>query len=209
MQNEEVFLEVPDVLEKGLQYLAIQRQGRSKAQQVVQFHKHYGSDPLPIGTMWFDLTATTIPQSTLTEEEKMRGFKMFMVAHYFLWVRPKNAHVLASRFQMCERNARGAHLWVWIGRIAGLLKKVIKFPRNPGPEKYYGSIDGVDLDANETKHHRFNVDPGYCSHKFNHCAVKYQIVLSVHSPQCYGIFGPKRGGENDKTLLEESGVLEN
>ena len=68
-----------------------------KARQLIVFHKHYGSDPLPISSMWFDLTTTSIPEAMLADKEKTySGLKMYLVAHYFLRHRPKNSVVLAD-----------------------------------------------------------------------------------------------------------------
>ena len=49
---------------------------------------------------------------------------------------------------------------------------------------------------------------GMCSQKLKHCTWKYQIALAVHRPLCVGIYGPLRGGEDDKTMLENSGLLQ-
>jgi hypothetical protein len=41
------------------------------------------------------------------------------------------------------------------------------------------------------------------SHKFKHCAVKYEIALSVFQPKCVWISGPHRGGKHDNTIFRE------
>ena len=185
---------------------------KSREKRELIFHKHYGSSPLVLATMWYDLINTDIlkPELKMSKKDKERGFKKFMTAHFFLWAYPKNCEMLASRFDICQDYARGTHVWIWIERIAYLEGEVIFWPKeldDPREAIFGTSTDGVDFAAWETKHATLPVDTDMCSQKLKHCAWKYQIALAVHMPQCVGIFGPRRGGECDRTMLEKSGLL--
>jgi hypothetical protein len=63
-----VVLSPSDVLEKGLTLLGIEQ--NIDKQKRLQFHKHYGSSPLDLAEMWYDLTVTDIPAARMDEEEK-------------------------------------------------------------------------------------------------------------------------------------------
>ena len=101
-----MLLSVQEVLTMGLSFVRIEKpiqQRMSQETRMNKFRKHYGSTPLDLAEQWYDLTVTTIPLASLDEKDKtMKGFKMFMVAHYFLWTYPRNAEQLASRFSMNE-----------------------------------------------------------------------------------------------------------
>ena len=98
-----------DVLKRGLKYVGVKtRKHFSRAALVALFRKHYGSLPMDLAEMWYDLCSTDIPAARLNGNEKLeRGFKLFMAAHFFLWTYPKNSNLLSSRFDICERNSRG------------------------------------------------------------------------------------------------------
>jgi hypothetical protein len=82
---------------------------KSKANNKNEFRKYYGSSPLALAEMWFDLMHTAIMGAVVEHKEKCeKGFKMFMVAHSWLWIYPKNASLLASTFHIWERYSRGA-----------------------------------------------------------------------------------------------------
>ena len=92
------------VMEKGLRFMNIPCDCKSTATRLVEFHKHFGSGPLDISEMWYDLMHTDIPNARVEEKEKnMKGFKMFLASHFFLWTYPKNATLIASCFNICER----------------------------------------------------------------------------------------------------------
>jgi hypothetical protein len=181
----------------------------SQSKKEKEFSKHYGSNSFQLATQWYDLTKTSIKQSTLTDKEKTRqGFKRFLAAHFYMWTYPKNINVFASFFGSCETYARDA--WVWMTKIAGLSKKVIKWHRgldDPKKSDLAVSIDGTDNKRWELKHPTMPINRKIFSKKFNHGAAKWQIVLDVHKPKCVDVYGPCRGGLNDKTMLQESGVL--
>lgn len=200
-----------DVLSRGLRYLGVCCQKSSHEANLHEFRKHYGARPLDLADMWYDLTCTEIPRARLEPKDKTeRGFMSFMIAHYFLWVYPKNASLLASRFRVCEKYARGQSLWKWIGKIAAMKAKKIVWPANfnsQETERFIVSVDGTDFKIWEPKHPTLPIDRRYCSHKFNHAAVKYEIVLSVKQSKCVLINGPFRGGIHDLDMLRAVGGL--
>jgi hypothetical protein len=74
---------------------------RSHKQLLLEFHKHYGSSPLDVADMWYDLC---YKENVLSKKKKSeKGFKRFLAAHYYLWARPKNTAMFASWFNMCKR----------------------------------------------------------------------------------------------------------
>ena len=93
--------------ELGLELIAgIDPKGKSSKWQEEEFHAHYGSSSLVIATQWFDLCCTDNPAAKLSPEEiSTKGFKCFVMAHFFLWQNPKNARTFGSRFGVCERLA--------------------------------------------------------------------------------------------------------
>ena len=99
-----------------------------------QFHKHFGSSPLDIVECWYDLCV--YDQSALSPKEKSdKGFKQFLAAQYWLWAKPKNAEMFASRFGMSVSYVRGKKLWLWIERIANLSKKKIVWGKSVDSKK--------------------------------------------------------------------------
>ncbi len=78
-----------DVLRKGLGYVGIglEEQDRLSLQgKADEFQSHYGSSPLVVADIWFDLCHTTIAEACLEEKKKSEGgFKRFMIAMFFLW----------------------------------------------------------------------------------------------------------------------------
>ena len=106
----------------------------------------------------------------------------------------KNINLFVSVFGTNEKYA--SDVWVWIKKISGLSKKVIKW--HPGLDDPNGpdfaiSIDGTDAKRWELKHPTMPIDKKNYSKKFNHGASKWQIVLDVHKPKCVGVYGPCRG----------------
>jgi hypothetical protein len=177
----------------------------SEAINAKQFRKHYGSSPLDLSDMWYDLTTTNIPGAELGDKDKSaKGFKMFMAAHHFLWTYPKNSYLFASRFLICETYARGEHLWRWIKKIQALKAKKIVWDdslNDQNTEIFCVSVDGTDFRIWEKKHPTMPVDTGMCSVKFKHGAVKYELGISVFRPKLVWMNGPFRGGEHDLTIF--------
>jgi hypothetical protein len=209
-----MLLTATDVQKKGLEILGV-RQGRKNPKALLlEFHKHYGSSPLDVADCWFDLCHWKGPsgKSLLEEKEKSeKGFKRLMAAHYWLWCRPKNAHVFASRFGVCIDYAQGTHFWKWVERIAALTEKKIVWDKrldSKSSEYFAISSDGVDFKLWERKHELYPYDAKAMSHKFKSCAAKYIIALSVYEPKCVFIEGPFRGGKPDLEMFRESGLMQ-
>ena len=213
-----LLLSPQDVLRQGLEYVNVNYRNKKSVACQVRFQQHYGSSPIDIAAMWYDIQNEHLPKPNhkdcpqkykqwvnLKEEEKSyRGFKMFMISHYFMWVYDKNSALLSSRFNICEPYCRGEHIWKWIVRIAALKKLKIYFPKsvsNPKMENFVYTIDGVDCETREIKHKKYNIDQKACSHKFNHCAAKYELAISVFHAQCCSINGPYKGGEHDLSMF--------
>jgi hypothetical protein len=161
--------------------------------------------------MWHDMAVTTIFEARITDEELCeRGFRMFLVAHFFLWTYPKNAGLIALRFRICESYSQGEPLWTWIRKIAALKAlKIVWDPRlnSSESERYVVTVDGTDFRTWERKHPTLNQDRKQCSKKFNHGAVKYEIAVSVYTNKAVWINGPFRGGMHDLTMLREGNLI--
>jgi hypothetical protein len=196
-----------DIINAGLRILGIRSHGRTNEARTHDFHTHFGSKPLDLADMWYDLTVTTIPGAALTIEEKSeKGLKRFFIAHYFLWTYPKNAKILASRFKVCEEYARRQKLWDWVAKIAALhANKIGWLPRldDPNAETFILAVDGTDFRMWEGKHPTLPIDRSQCSHKFKHGAVKYEIAISTYSSKICWISGPHAGGKHDLTIFRE------
>lgn len=203
-----VLLSVQDVLKHGLSFINVstpEQEHMSLERRIREFRKHYGPTPLDLAEQWYDLTVTDIPGAILSQEDKsMKGFKAFMIAHYFLWSKPRNAHQLARTFRVHERNAQGRPLWGWIEKIAALKAKKIKLPENVttiDPDMLLISVDGTDCKCHEPKDPRYPVDTKMKSDKFNKSGWKYEVAMLVHKPQIVWIYGPHKGGEHDMTIF--------
>jgi hypothetical protein len=204
-----MFLSPNDVLEKGLQIMSV-RQGQKKEKRLQEeFHKHYGSSPLDIAECWYDLCF--YDKSVVPPKEKShKGFKQFLAAQHWLWARPKNAEMFASRFGMSVDYVKGKRLWIWIERIANLSKKKIVWDKSidsKDTEVFAISTDGVDFKLWERQHPEYPIDTKAMSHKFKSCGAKYIIALSVFKPKCLFIEGPFRGGLSDMDMCKESGLM--
>lgn len=177
-----------DVMAMGLKYGAgvdeEKQQDMSKDSKALLFHAHYGSSPLDIADIWHDLQVGQYEGASLTEKENSpQGFRMFMMAIFYLWAKPKNSEMLSSRFGVCERYCRGEPLWKWTQKIAALKKKKVKWIKRlwkGSTERFVASVDCVDFLYQEPQHPLYNIDTKYYSSKFNHAALKYEIVLAVN-----------------------------
>ena len=181
-------------------------QRKSQDSKTETFRKHFGSLPLALANMWHNMTATYISEARVDiKEQDDAGFRMFLVAHFFLWTYPKNSGLIVSRFQICDKYSRGEHLWKWIWKIAALKAlKIIWDPHLDSVESkiFVVTVDGMDFRVNEKKHPRFNQDKGQCSKKFNHCApAKYEVAVSVFRSKIVWTNGPFRGAEHDLTMI--------
>ena len=110
-----------------------------------EFCRHFGSTPLVISEMWNDLCDLKL----LNKKEKSeKGFVMFVMAMYFLWVHPRNASILASPFGLCKDYCQGKYLWRWVRRIESLSAKKIKWNKrfdSKDSEMFVISCDGIDF----------------------------------------------------------------
>ncbi len=206
------FLSPDEVIARGLRYLCIDSQSLwTSKKRYRYFKKLYGSSPLVISVQWYDLChlEDNAGVRVLEPKEVSRGFKMFMMVHFFLWHYPRNAETFGAAFRVCDKYAGGAKLWRWIGHIAALQLKVIFWPAEldmADSEVNVVSIDGVDKKCWERKHDTLPYDKRNFSQKHNHGALKYQVTLCAHRQRCAHIFGPVRGGMSDREMLERSGI---
>jgi hypothetical protein len=173
------------------------------------FKCHYGSTPLVIADIWYDMQMADVPGARLSVKENAeKGFKAFMMAVFFLWTNPKNSRLLAARFQVCERYSRGEELWHWVYKIQALKHRKIHWDPtlgNADESAFVGSIDGVDCQIWEPKHPTMNMDKSYSSHKFKAAALKYEIILSITTSRILWISGPFKGGTHDMTVFRRGG----
>ena len=199
-----------DVRERGLEIMSVRCQRKDEKRLQLEFHKHFGSSPLDIADMWHDLCC--YDENVLSKKEKSeKGFKQFLAAHYWLWARPKNVEMFASRFGCCKDHVQGKHLWKWIECIADSAQKKIVWEKDldsKDTEVFAISTDGVDFKMWERQHPDYNIDTKAMSHKFRSCGAKYIIALSVFRPKCVFIEGPFRGGKPDLDMFKESGLME-
>jgi hypothetical protein len=199
------------VLTRGLHYLLVDSKRQSEANRIHTFQQHYGSSPLLLATVWHDITVTTILEARIPDNKLCeRGFRMFLIAHFFLWTYPKNAGLLASRFQICSSHAQGEPFWTWIRKIAALKAlKIVWDPclNNMDPEFVVVTIDGTDFRTWERKHPTLNQDRKQCLKKFNHAAVKYEIAISMYTSKVVWINGPFRGGIHNLTMFRKGDLL--
>jgi hypothetical protein len=198
-----MYLNPSDVQKQGLEFMGVRLGRKNEKSLLLEFHKHYGSSPLVIADMWFDLCywTTSSGKTLLNEKEKTKkGFTRFLGAHYWLWCRPKNANVFASCFGWCLDFAQGKDFWKWIENIAALCeKKIVWDTRLDSTHTEYFAIssDGIDFKLWERKHKLYPYDSKAVSHKFKSCAAKYIVALSVCESKCVFIEGPFRGGKPD------------
>jgi hypothetical protein len=136
-----------DVLKKGFTAAGLPDVTHWTERRTEEFRSHDGSSPVVLANIWYDLTTTNI-DTGLTENDKSPvGFKMFLIAHHFLWAYPKNSKMLASRFRICERNVRGEPLWRWLRMIAALKAKKIVWDKSlddPKSQVFILTVDGTD-----------------------------------------------------------------
>ena len=199
------------VLELGLAYVGVHREqqlGMSENFRNEVFGWHYGSSSLDIAEMWFDLQQGEHEGAYLTPKENtLKGFKMYMSAHFFLWAYPKNAGLMSTRFRHAVKNCKGAPFWRWIGKIAALLPKKIFWDESLGdPDKsaFVGSIDCTDVRVWEKRaHHTMNIDRSFFSEKFNHAGYKYELVMNLLQSKCMSVVGPEKAADHDMKLFRQ------
>jgi hypothetical protein len=203
-----------DVLRKGLDYVGFSVKGHQQRMtekaKLEKFHSHFGSWPFVLASMWSDLCTTDIEEAHLEEKEKgERGFKRFMMAHYFLWEYPKNMDLMGSRFDVCKRSLQGVDLWRWPRKIAAL--KAIKIVwderfNDPETEIIQFSLDSTDCRCTEKKHPQVNKDNMMCSHKHKKPAWRYEILMAILEPKILWINGPFKAGEDERGVFRQKGL---
>ncbi len=55
------------------------------------FKSHYGSSPVVVANIWYDMMTTDINLGLTESDKSDKGFKMLMIALHFLWTYPKNS----------------------------------------------------------------------------------------------------------------------
>lgn len=201
-----MLLSVNDVQRIGLDVMGVRQGRKDESTLLLEFHKHYGSSPLDVALIWYDLCQS----SMMNDKEKSDiGFKRYLAAHYWLWCRPKNAELFASRFGMCVDYVRGKKLWTWIERIASLAENKIVWDETAGGAEVFAiTSDGIDFPLWEIQHPEYPMDSKAMSHKFKGCGAKYIIALSTFRAKCVFIAGPFKGGKHDLDIFRESGLME-
>jgi DDE superfamily endonuclease len=191
------------VMELGLGYVGVlprKHKVMTHAFSKEVFHWHYGSSPLVIAEIWFDLGAMLSPK-----DNSLIGFKMFMTALFFLWAYPRNAGLTASRFNECTRNCKGEPLWRWIRMIEALKAKKIKWDNSlgdPNKSAFIGTVDDIDCVIWEKRaHHTMNIDKSFFTQKHNHAGLKYELIMHLTKPQCMSIVGPMKAATHDMEVF--------
>ena len=209
-----MFLSPQQVLTFALDYANTKHARWSETTKILEFHRHYGSSPLDIADIWYDLVhdgGRYLPDELQlkVKEKNEKGFRQYMAGHTFLWTYPKNSSLLSTATGLCERKCRGEHIWIWVERIAALKAKKIRWEdvnSADNLEVFAISTDGVDCKLREEKHAFLPRDNSACSHKMNSAAAKYEVVLSVQRAKCVHIAGPFKGGVSDLEMFRTGGL---
>jgi hypothetical protein len=202
-------------MQKGLGYIGIGRGQQAKMSlkaKVEDFKAHYGSSPLVIADIWHDLCHNSIEAARLEEKETSeKGFKRYMLSHFYLWSYPKNVNLMKTRFKICKRYLEGKELWYWPTKIGALKDKKIVWSCDLDSNAtaiIALSVDGVNYRTWEKKHPTFNKDSGFFDHKHNSCGLKYELGLMIYEPKIAWIRGPIRCGKGDRDVFREDGLKE-
>jgi hypothetical protein len=199
-----MYLTVEDVRRISLGYFGISRERLSLENADKQVKKHLGSFALDLAEIWHDICHSEEDHPIPSKEKTMKGFKRFIMAHYWLWTYPKNSYTFASRFKVGEGYCRGEPLHRWIRRIAALKSKKIQWDPeidNPNGPAFAMTVDGTDFRQEEKKHETMNMDVKECSVKFKHCGCKFEIAISVFKSKVVWVNGPYRGGKGDGDIF--------
>jgi hypothetical protein len=192
-----------DVLQMGLEYFKIDAHSskKSKKSLEVDFISFYGASHISLADQWHELKTTKIKEAKVTgNAATAKGFRMFLVAHHFLWAYPANAKILAKQFGINERLAKGEHLWLWIGKIAALKSsKIVWLKRfdKEDSEIIIISVDGTDCPIWEPKHATLPRETKYYSKKKNRAGVKYLVAIAVYEARVVFIDGPFPAGTSE------------
>lgn len=77
---------------------------------------------------------------------------------------------------------------------------------DPNAETFIITVDCTDCKVWEVKHHTFPIDRGYCSQKFNHAGLKYELAVAVFHDNIVWVNGPFKATRHDITVFHEDGL---
>jgi hypothetical protein len=152
-----MILSPTEMCDKSLPLVGIDPQQRwSKEKRSLNFKEHYGSTPLSLAHVWYDITVFDFDASLKLKdfEKEQRGFMMFMVANFYVWTYPKNTGLIAAHFDIGKYYCQGRPLWIWIEQVAALrAKKIVWISEldDPNAECFVVTIDGTDFKTWEKK----------------------------------------------------------
>ena len=143
--------------------------------------------------MWYDLGKSSDAEGGLLDSEvSEEGFRKVLRALNWLWNLPKNARTFGTRWKQCERLSRGEPHWYWIRKIAALKSSKIVWEERldqTDSEVFVVSADGTDFRTREISSDEYNKDPKKASYKFKHCALRYEVAISVRTGRVVWIRG--------------------
>lgn len=210
-----MFLSPQQSLCFGLDYLGLRNKidRWSEKTKLTKFHSNYGSTPLDLAEIWYDMMnddKLLKDNLELTKKDKSeKGFKAFMLAHYFMWVYPKNAQILSASMGVSEYKSRGIHIWIWVRRIARMSNKKIRWDIIDNDDDFEilaVTTDGVYFYLYEKQHLSLPQDNAGCSFKIKHFAAKYDIALSTKYSKIVHFSGPYKGGVHDLEMFRRGGL---
>ena len=206
-----MILSAKEVLNLGLSFVKHEHLRQSQKTLCKCFKKYYGANNVILAQQWKDLCQTTLRKAKLNKKEKTeKGFKMFMVAHHFLFCYPKNSEMIANTFCMSVNSVR--NMWVWVEKIAALKEIKIVWPQEEfmraDTAKLAFTVDCVDCHIREPSFHpNYNIDKSYSSHKFKKAGLRYELALDIHKSRLIWINGPyKSGSDQDITIFQTGGL---
>lgn len=202
-----MFFSYKQVLTHGLDLLGIVFRASTRFKtRVAEFKAHYGSPPSVLATVWCDLVTTGIEEARLDDADNCEeGLTRFLIANFFLTHYPKCSRDTAQKFRMYYKDVEGDNIWRWVAKIAALKSEKIFWHESmsdPHGPKFPLTVDGKDQQRWEVKHSKLNKDRRYYSHKFDGCALKWEIGVAVHIPQIVHLAGPFRGGKHDSSIYK-------
>ena len=156
--------------------------------------------------VWSDLVTTDIAEARLDDADKCEeGLTRFLISNFFLFHYPKNARDTGQKFGIYYKKVEGRNIWRWVEKIAALkAEKIVWHPslNDPNGPKFVCTVDGKDQARQEVKHPNKNKDRRYYSHKFDGCALKWELGIAVFMPQIVHLAGPFRGGKHDSSIYK-------
>jgi hypothetical protein len=94
-------------------------------------------------------------------------------------------------------------------RIQALKEEKIFWGDNLTQKKLFFTVDGIDcrLWEDHFSHPTMTVDPGFCTHKTNSAAFRYEVALAIWQNQIIQVRGPFKAGEwSDKKIFSQDGA---